>query len=85
MIYMPLIQPSLKIQTITRCQVHVYKDFYSQIPYNYKLLWLMNNNCYGHLTWPKTLCHHFDYMSWKKSDSDKIKEIYEILTDSSWY
>ena len=38
MIYMPLIQPSLKIQTITQSQVHVYKDFYSQIPYNYKLL-----------------------------------------------
>ena len=37
-IYMPLIQPILKIQTITQCQVHGYKDFYGQIPYNYKLL-----------------------------------------------
>ena len=37
-IYMPLIQPSLKIQTITQCQVPGYKEFYGQIPYNYKLL-----------------------------------------------
>ena len=37
-IYMPLIQPILKIETITQCQVYGYKDFYGQIPYNYKLL-----------------------------------------------
>ena len=37
-IYMPLIQPSLKIQTITQCQVYGYKDFHGQIPNNYKLL-----------------------------------------------
>ena len=31
-------QPSLKIQTITQCQVHEYKDFYGQIHYNCKFL-----------------------------------------------
>ena len=82
---MPLKQPSLKIQHMAQCQVYGYTVFYGQIPYNYKLLWLMNNNCYWHLTWQKTLCHHFDYMTSKKSNNDNIKEKYDVLTNSSWY
>ena len=74
---MPVIQPSLKIQTITQCQVYGYIGFFEVL--DFKLLWPMNNNCYWHLTWPKTLCHHFDYMTSKKSNSDKIKEKYEVL------